>query len=287
MKNIKFILPFLSYCLFFMAQAVNAQYYGYEDDLQIIVYCKGISDPSHISTLDFCDIELINKNGLSYYCPVVLMGEWSGDFHVMQEVPFVKNKFKGHFLKAGTCKISVGGISKTVEISDPYLTNTSTLLFYGQEETVEVLNLPKEDVSITWLVSDGLKIVSGQGTSKVVYTTKENTSSYEYIQANVQSQVWILALRNNVSISNIPQTNEFQLSRTSSNSFMLNVDQETTLSAPVKYELYDQARGSLMRKGMVESKAGVLNFENLSKGIYVLKLYLDEKNIQTRKILIN
>ena len=167
------------------------------------------------------------------------------------------------------------------------MTNTSTLLFYGQEETVEVLNLPKEDVSITWLVSDGLKIVSGQGTSKVVYTTKENTSSYEYIQANVQSQVWILALRNNVSISNIPQTNEFQLSRTSSNSFMLNVDQETTLSAPVKYELYDQARGSLMRKGMVESKAGVLNFENLSKGIYVLKLYLDEKNIQTRKILIN
>ena len=270
-----------------MAQAVNAQYYGYEDDLQIIVYCKGISDPSHISTLDFCDIELINKNGPSYYCPVVSMGEWSGDFHVMQEVPFVKNKFKGHFLKAGTCKISVGGISKTVEISDPYLTNTSTLLFYGQEETVEVLNLPKEDVSITWLVSDGLKIVSGQGTSKVVYTTKENTSSYEYIQAHVQSQVWILALRNNVSISNIPQTNEFQLSRTSSNSFMLNVDQETTLSAPVKYELYDQARGSLMRKGMVESKAGVLNFENLSKGIYVLKLYLDEKNIQTRKILIN
>ena len=121
----------------------------------------------------------------------------------------------------------------------------------------------------------------------MVYTTKENTSSYEYIQANVQSQVWILALRNNVSISNIPQTNELQLSRTSSNSFMLKVDQETTHSAPVKYELYDQARGSLMRKGMVESKSGVLNFENVPKGIYVLKLYLDEKNIQTRKILIN
>ena len=46
-------------------------------------------------------------------------------------------------------------------------------------------------------------------------------------------------------------------------------------------------RGSLMRKGMVESKSGVLNFENVPKGVYVLKLYLDEKNIQTRKILIN
>lgn len=209
-----------------MAQAVNAQYYGYEDDLQIIVYCKGISDPSHISTLDFCDIELINKNGPSYYCPVVSIGGGQVIFMLCKKFLLLKINSKVHFLKAGTCKISVGGISKTVEISDPYLTNTSTLLFYGQEETVEVLNLPKEDVSITWLVSDGLKIVSGQGTSKVVYTTKENTSSYEYIQANVQSQVWILALRNNVSISNIPQTNEFQLSRTSSNSFMLNVDQE-------------------------------------------------------------
>lgn len=40
MKNIKFILPFLSYCLFFMAQAVNAQYYGYEDDLQLLYIVK-------------------------------------------------------------------------------------------------------------------------------------------------------------------------------------------------------------------------------------------------------
>ena len=287
MRNIKFVLSFLSYCLFFMVQVVNAQYNGYENDLKIVVYCKGISDPSHISTLDFCDVELINKNGPLYYCPIVSMGEWSGDFHFMQEVPYVKNKVKGHFLKAGTCKISVGGISKTVEISDPYLTSTGSLLFYGQEETVEVLNLPKEDVSITWLVSDGLKIVSGQGTSKVVYTTKENTSSYEYIQANVQSQVWILTLRNNVSVSNIPKSNQLQLSRTSSNSFMLSINQETALSAPLKYELYDQTRGSLMRKGVVEAKAGVLNFDNVPKGIYVLKLYLDEKNIQTRKILIN
>lgn len=268
-----------------MVQAVNAQYPGYENDLKIVVYCKGISDPSHISTLDFCDIELINKNGPGYYCPIVSMGEWSGDFHVMQKDPYTENKFKGHFLKAGTCKISVGGVSKTVEISDPYLTSTSSILFYGQEETVEVLNLPQEDVSITWLVSDGLKIVSGQGTSKVVYTTKEKTSSYEYIQANVQSQVWIVNLRNNVSISNIPQTNEVQVSQILSNSFMLNVDQETTLSAPIKYELYDQARGSLMRKSVVEPKAGVLNFDNVPKGVYVLKLYLDEKNIKTQKYL--
>ena len=45
MKNIKFILPFLSYCLFFMAQTVNAQlwYEGYEKDLKITVFC-GITD---------------------------------------------------------------------------------------------------------------------------------------------------------------------------------------------------------------------------------------------------
>lgn len=68
---------------------------------------------------------------------------------------------------------------------------------------------------------------------------------------------------------------------------MLNVDQETMPSVPVKYELYDQARGSLMRKGVVEPKAGILNFDNVPKGVYVLRLYLDEKNIKTRKILIN
>ena len=292
MKNIKFMLPFLSYCLFFMAQTVNAQlwYEGYEKDLKITVFC-GITDPSSISSLDFCDLKLINKKGPGYYCPTVSMSAWTGDFHFMQEEPLT-NKVKGHFLKSGTNTIHVrvsgsAVITQTFEISDPYLTSTSTNLIYGREETVEVLNLPREDVSITWLVSNGLKIVSGQGTSKVVYTTKEKTSSYEYIQANVQSQVWILALRNNVNISNIPQTNEVQVSRTSSNNFMLNVDQETMPSVPVKYELYDQARGSLMRKGVVEPKAGILNFDNVPKGVYVLRLYLDEKNIKTRKILIN
>lgn len=285
----KLILPVLSYFLLFMAQTVNAQYYGYEDDLEIVLTHNNIEFPSHISTLDYCEIKLRNKKGPGYFLPKP--DQWYGDFHTMQEDP-VHSIIKGHFLKAGTCTINarISGsvvISKSFEISDPYLTSNSTILPYGKEETVEIVNFPRDKVSITWLVSDGLEIVSGQGTEKLVFTTKKNTSSYEYIVANVQSEVWILSLRNNVSIVGIPQADEIQVSRTSSNMFILDVDQEVMHSSPLKYELYDQARGSLMRKGMVESKDGVLNFNNLPKGIYVLKLYLDEKNIKTRKILIN
>lgn len=289
MKTKKFAFFILSCCLFFMAQTVNAQYYGFEKDLRIVVSHKNIAEPSHISSLDYCDVKLVNIKGPEYGSPK--LDQWYGDFHFMQEDRIYPTA-KGHFLKAGTCTINarLGStvISKSYEISDPYLTSTSTILVYGKEETVEILNLPpREDVSITWHVSEGLKIVSGQGTTKVVYTTNEKTSSYEFISASIQSEVWVVGSRNNVSIIGAPRSNETQLSRTSSNSFILNVDQETISSSPLKYELYDQARGSLMRKGVVESKAGVLNFDNVPKGIYVLKLYLDDKNIQTRKILIN
>lgn len=289
MKTKKFAFFILSCCLFFMAQTVNAQYYGYENDLRIVVSHKNIAEPSHISSLDYCDVKLVNIKGAGYGSPKP--DQWYGDFHFMQEDRIYPTA-KGHFLKAGTCTINarIGStvISKSYEISDPYLTSTSTILVYGKEGTVEILNLPpREDVSITWHVSEGLEIVSGQGTTKVVYTTNEKTSSYEFISGSIQSEVWVVGSRNNVTIIGAPRSNETQLSRTSSNSFILNVDQETISSSPLKYELYDQARGSLMRKGMVEPKAGVLNFDNVPKGIYVLKLYLDEKNIQTRKILIN
>ncbi|WP_288737789.1 T9SS type A sorting domain-containing protein [uncultured Parabacteroides sp.] len=290
MKTKKFTFFILSSCLFFMAQTVNAQYYGYENDLRIEISHKNIAEPSHISSLDYCDVKLINIKGSGYFCPKP--DQWYGDFHFMQEDRIYPTA-KGHFLKAGTCTINarIGGstvISKSYEISDPYLTSTSTILVYGNEATVEILNLPpREDVSITWHVSEGLKIVSGQGTTKVVYTTNEKASSYEFISVSVQSEVWVVGSRNNVTVIGAPRYNEIQLSRIASNMFTLDIDQEETHSSPLKYELYDQMRGSLMRKGMVESKSGVLNFENVPKGIYVLKLYLDEKNIQTRKILIN
>lgn len=284
----KYILIILSSCLFLLAQTVNGQTQtelSVSDNFEIAFAHYGLP-PSHISTLDFCELEVRNKNG-GYPTNAL---RWYGDFHAMQEYPYLYT-VKGHFLKTGTCTVYAelysGVISRTFQISDPYLTSTSTILVYGKEETVEILNLPREEVSITWHVSEGLKIVSGQGTTKVVYTTNEKTSSYEFISASVQSEVWVVSSRNNVSIIGAPRSNESQLSRTSSNSFILNVDQETISSSLLKYELYDQARGSLMRKGVVESKAGVLNFDNVPKGIYVLKLYLDEKNIQTRKILIN
>ena len=285
----KTVLSLLFCCLFFMVQTVNAQYYGYEKDLRIVVSHKNIAEPSHISSLDYCDVELVNIKGSGYGSPKP--DQWYGDFHFMQEDRIYPTA-KGHFLKAGTCTINarIGStvISKSYEISDPYLTSTSTILVYGKEETVEILNLPpREDVSITWHVSEGLEIVSGQGTPKVVYTTNEKTSSYEFISASIQSEVWVVGSRNNVTIIGAPKSNDVQISRTSSNGFILNINQETTPSSPLKYELYDQIRGSLKRKGMVESKSGVLNFENVPKGIDVLRLYLDEKNIQTRKILIN
>ena len=44
-------------------------------------------------------------------------------------------------------------------------------------------------MSIIWLVSEGLGIVSGQGLPKVVYVTKKNTSSYEYIVAEREQHV--------------------------------------------------------------------------------------------------
>lgn len=290
MKNLKFIFLILSCCLFTMTQTVNAQYHGYEKDLKIVLSHKNIEEPSHISTLDFCDVKLINIKGSGAFCPKP--EQWYGDFHFMQEDPMY-SIIKGHFLKSGTCTINarINGstvISKNYEISDPYLTSTSTILVYGKEETIEVLNLPpREDVSITWFVSEGLEIVSGQGTSKVVYTTNEKTSSYEFISVSVQSEVWIVSSRNNVSIIGAPRSNELQVSRTSSNSFILNVDKKTTSSSSLKYELYNLTRGSLVRKGVAELKAGVLNFDNVPKGIYVLKLHLDDKNVETRKILIN
>lgn len=285
----KTVLSLLFCCLFFMVQTVNAQYYGYEKDLRIEVSHKNIAEPSHISSLDYCDVKLINIKGSGYGAPNP--DQWYGDFHFMQE-DRIYPKAKGHFLRSGTCTINarIGStvISKSYEISDPYLTSTSTILVYGNEATVEILNLPpREDVSVTWYVSEGLKIVSGQGTTKVVYTTNEKASSYEFISVSVQSEVWVVGSRNNVTVIGAPRYNEIQLSRIASNMFTLDIDQEETHSSPLKYELYDQMRGSLMRKGMVESKSGVLNFENVPKGIYVLKLYLDEKNIQTRKILIN
>lgn len=97
MRNIKFVLSFLSYCLFFMVQVVNAQYNGYENDLKIVVYCKGISDPSHISTLDFCDVELINKNGPLYYCPIVSMGNGQVIFILCKKSLMLKIKSKVTF----------------------------------------------------------------------------------------------------------------------------------------------------------------------------------------------
>lgn len=280
------VFSLLSCCLFFMAQTINAQLAEeLKKDLEIAFAHYG-SPPSHISTLDFCELEIRSKSGQHS----VKVGRWYGDFHAMQEGCFT-NSVKGRFLKTGTCTVYADcgsvAISRTFEISDPYLTSNSTILSYGKEATVEVTNLPREKVIINWLVSDGLEIVSGQGTTKAVFTTKKNVSSYEYIVANVQSEVWIVSLRNNVNVIERPQSDEIQVARTSSNSFILNVDQEPVSSSPLKYELYDQMRGSLMRKGMVESKSGVLNFENVPKGVYVLKLYLDEKNIQTRKILIN
>lgn len=290
MNTMKHIISILFYCLSFVAQNINAQYYGYENDLRIVVSHKNIAEPSHISSLDFCDVKLINIKGSGAFCPKP--EQWYGDFHFMQEDPMY-SIIKGHFLKSGTCTINarINGstvISKNYEISDPYLTSTSTILVYGKEETIEVLNLPpREDVSITWFVSEGLEIVSGQGTSKVVYTTNEKTSSYEFISVSVQSEVWIVSSRNNVSIIGAPRSNELQVSRTSSNSFILNVDKKTTSSSSLKYELYNLTRGSLVRKGAVEPKAGVLNFDNVPKGIYVLKLHLDDKNVETRKILIN
>lgn len=63
----------------------------------------------------------------------------------MQEGCFT-NSVKGRFLKTGTCTVYADcgsvAISRTFEISDPYLTSNSTILSYGKEATVEVTNRP-------------------------------------------------------------------------------------------------------------------------------------------------
>ena len=89
----KTVFSLLSCCLFFMAQTINAQLAEeLKKDLEIAFAHYG-SPPSHISTLDFCELEIRSKSGQHS----VKVGRWYGDFHAMQEGCFT-NSVKGRFL---------------------------------------------------------------------------------------------------------------------------------------------------------------------------------------------
>lgn len=93
MKTKKFAFFILSCCLFFMAQTVNAQYYGFEKDLRIVVSHKNIAEPSHISSLDYCDVKLVNIKGSEYGSPK--LDQWYGDFHFsFDSIGSLDSKFK-------------------------------------------------------------------------------------------------------------------------------------------------------------------------------------------------
>jgi hypothetical protein len=96
-------------------------------------------------------------------------------------------------------------------------------------------------------------------------------SDMKYLMVNVISNLYIISYNNN----------KINLMKNKMNSNSINKKNNQ-----IRYVLYNIQNGTLVDRGIINDEKESIDVSKIPKGVYVINLHIDEKNIQMEKILI-
>lgn len=179
-------------------------------------------------------------------------------------------------------KVVYRGIPTISTINGPTTARTGSSVIFSASPVVDTDGL---FIPYKWFVVGGTgSHISGSGQSCEI--TFSNSGTYTVM---CQGQSPCGNQGTGASLTVRVAEYYYTLSSIGPSVFQLQPENETTVndkSLLVKYELFTEGSGILAVSGQVYKQGGTLDFSNLSKGIYLLRIQIGESAYETHKIIL-